>query len=89
MFISWLFYGNLQRFGFGKPPAPASAPFAINGSFVETLAMGKVKVRHKLAKIIGPHAVQFEDGTTLDGIDDIIMATGFRSDYSFCITPWK
>jgi uncharacterized 2Fe-2S/4Fe-4S cluster protein (DUF4445 family) len=87
-FVSWLFYGNLERYGFGKPPTPASsAPFAINGSFVETLATGRVIVRPKLAKIIGPDAVQFDDGTTLEGIDDIIMATGFRPDYSFCTWP--
>ena len=48
------------------------------------MATGKALVRPKLAKIIGPHAVQFDHGTTLDVIDDIIMATGFRADYSFC-----
>jgi len=42
MFVSWLLYGSLQRYGFGKPPSPASsALFAINGNFVETLATGK------------------------------------------------
>jgi hypothetical protein len=89
MFVSWLYYGSLQRYGFGKPPSPASSALpAINGNFVETLATGTVIARPKLAKIVGPHAVQFDDGTTLDGIDDIIMATGFRSDYSFCTSSF-
>jgi len=49
------------------------------------LSTGKVKVRPKLAKITGPDEVEFTDGTRLSGIDAIIMATGFRTDYSFRI----
>lgn len=82
--ITWVFYGNLEGFGFSKGPSPATAPFAINGNFIETLASGMVNVRPKLAKIIAPNTVEFVDGSTLDGIDAIIMATGYRPDYGFC-----
>ena len=83
--LSWFFYGNLKRFGFGEAPKASRAPFAVNGNFVEVLSTGKVKVRPKLAKITGPDEVEFTDGTRLSGIDAIIMATGFRTDYPFRI----
>lgn len=86
-FVGWLYYGNLQRFGFEKPPLPSRVDIAVNGSFVETLASGKVLVRSKLAKVIGPKVVEFRDGATLDGIDDIIMATGYRPEHSFRKSP--
>ena len=87
--LSWFFYGNLKRFGFGEAPKASKAPFAVNGNFVEVLATGRVKVRPKLAKITGPDEVEFTDGTRLSGIDAIILATGFRADYPFRIVfPW-
>jgi Flavin-binding monooxygenase-like len=81
--ISKTFYGDLKRFGLGNAPDPLTASISISGNFVEALDTGRVIARPKLAKIIGPNAVQFQDGTTLDGIDVIIMATGYRADYSY------
>ena len=75
--ISTTFYGDLRRYGFGDPLEPTKAIVSKNGHFVEGLSTGKI--------LIGPNKVQFQDGTALDGIDAITMATGYRADLSYCI----
>jgi hypothetical protein len=87
--ISWLYYGDLQRFGFPTPPKPTSARVSINANFVETLSSGKVQYvgGGKLKKVIGPNSVEFEGGAILDNLDAIILATGFRSDFTFRMIP--
>jgi hypothetical protein len=81
--VSKTYYGDLKRFGLGKAPDPIAAPPSISGSFVEALETGRVIARPKLAKVIGPNAVQFRDGTILEGVDAIIMATGYEPDCSY------
>jgi Flavin-binding monooxygenase-like len=82
--LSWLYCGDLTKFGFPKPPDPCRAQIMINGDFVDSLCTGKVKyVGGRLTRVIGPHSVQFEDGSIVDNLDAIILATGYRSEFRF------
>ena len=87
--ISWLYYGDLKRFGFPTPPKPSAARVSINANFVETLSAGRVAYTGggKLKKVVGPNSVEFEDGTILDNLDAIILATGYRPEFRFCTNP--
>jgi Flavin-binding monooxygenase-like len=77
-------FGDLQRFGFGEAPEPLTTPISINGNVVESLTTKQILHRHRLKKVTGAHSVEFEDGNTLDGIDVIILATGYHADFSIC-----
>jgi hypothetical protein len=87
--ISWFYYGNLTRFGFPTPPKPSLARVSVNANFVETLSAGKVIYTGggKLKKVASPYSVEFEDGTVLDNLDAIILATGYRPEFGFRTNP--
>lgn len=47
---------------------------------------GSLSTLPGLKRFLGPNTLEFMDGTTLDGVDAVIHATGYSADFS--VTPW-
>lgn len=49
---------------------------------VPLLRSGAVTSLPGIKRFTGPKSIEFDDGTTLDGIDAVICATGYKADFS-------
>lgn len=72
----------------GLDPAPSMATTlpCVNEQLIPNLAAGSVVSVKGLRRFVGPRSVELDDGTVLDAIDAVVLATGYDSDMT--IAPW-
>jgi dimethylaniline monooxygenase (N-oxide forming) len=58
------------------------AQVTVNDELPARIASGTVIVKPNIKAFSGAHAVIFDDGTTADNIDTILLSTGYRFDFS-------
>ncbi|TPX08124.1 uncharacterized protein E0L32_010191 [Thyridium curvatum] len=65
-------------------PAPSlkHAVPIISDNLVANLESGAVQSVAGIKRVVGPHELELDDGTRLEGIDTIIWATGYRTSFS-------
>lgn len=65
-------------------PIP-SITLKLPGSFenvIPLLADGKVRSVHGLRRFLGPKEVELDDGTVLDDVDDVLLCTGYKTNWT-------
>lgn len=55
----------------------------ISDELPNRIMSGSIAIKPNIEKIIGPKTCQFEDGTIVDDIDAIILATGYEFGFPF------
>lgn len=58
----------------------------INEALVPCFAAGQIASVDGLRRFVGPRSVELDDGTVLEDIDAVVMATGYSYDLS--LAPW-
>lgn len=83
-FMSWLCFGNLEKWGIRTPGTGVCSRLELEGTapgfddgFVAALKDGRVQVFPDIRRF-GSHSVEFVDGQSLT-CDVVIFATGYRS----------
>lgn len=64
-------------------PAPSialSLPGASN-SLIPQLQEGKITSLHGIKRFLGPHSIEFDDGTVLDDVTAVICCTGYSANF--------
>ncbi len=67
----------------GLAPAPSLtlSPRALSAHIIPALKDGSLSSLSGIKRFIGPHSIEFTDGTVLDDIDAVICATGYGADF--------
>jgi dimethylaniline monooxygenase (N-oxide forming) len=72
--------------GLVPPPSLSLSPRALSAHIIPALRDGSLTSLPGIKRFIGPHSIEFEDGTVLEDVDAVICATGYQADFS--VTPF-
>ena len=72
--------------GLVPPPSLSLSPRALSANIIPALRDGSLTSLPGIKRFIGPHSIEFEDGTVLEDVDAVICATGYQADFS--VTPF-
>ncbi|KAK5713072.1 hypothetical protein LTR15_011433 [Elasticomyces elasticus] len=60
------------------PPSLSKQNPTVSDTLYPALRSGQIISTHSPKRVVGPHSIEMEDGTVLDGVDSIIFCTGYR-----------